>query len=135
MQIKKMYSIIKPQGPKVPWKRITCNNQASPKSTFISWLAILDRLVTENRLLVWQIPCDPCFFFCAGANEIVNHLFFDCSYSKVIWSSMIHVLGFTRHVLSFAYELQWIVKYCRKTDAKRRLIMMCFSETDYNVWL
>ncbi|XP_021768922.1 uncharacterized protein LOC110733214 [Chenopodium quinoa] len=50
MQIKKLYSIIKPHGPKVPWKRITCNNQASPKSIFVTWLAILDRLLLKGDL-------------------------------------------------------------------------------------
>ncbi|XP_021759142.1 uncharacterized protein LOC110724052 [Chenopodium quinoa] len=111
------------------------NNQASPKSIFVTWLAILDRLVTKDRLLVWQIPCDPCCFFYAGVDENVNHLFFDCSYSNVIWSSMLQILGFTRPVLSFADELHWIAKCCRKTDARSRLIVMYFSETVYNVWL
>ncbi|XP_021750486.1 uncharacterized protein LOC110716169 [Chenopodium quinoa] len=106
MQIEKLYSIIKPQGPKVSWKRITCNNQASPKSIFVTWLAILDRLVTKDRF-----------------------------YSNVISSSMLQILGFTRPVLSFADELHWITKCCKKTDARSRLIVMYFCETVYNVWL
>ncbi|XP_021732722.1 uncharacterized protein LOC110699537 [Chenopodium quinoa] len=56
-------------------------------------------------------------------------------YSKVIKASMLYALGFTRSVLSFTDELQWIIKYCRKTNVRSKLIVMCFSEADYNIWM
>ncbi|XP_021769540.1 uncharacterized protein LOC110733787 [Chenopodium quinoa] len=59
VQIKKIYDKIRAQGPKVSWKRIICNNNATPRSVFVLWLANWNMLLTKDRILKWNPVCDP----------------------------------------------------------------------------
>ncbi|KAG5615153.1 hypothetical protein H5410_014977 [Solanum commersonii] len=54
--IKDMYKTFRGELSKVPWRRMICNNQGSPKWTFILYLAIQRRFVATviwQRLLQW----------------------------------------------------------------------------------
>lgn len=44
---------------------LICNNKASPKSTFVLWMAIQNRLATKDRLMSWKISSDVCFLSAA----------------------------------------------------------------------
>ena len=48
--INKCYNLIRDPIIHVSWKRLVCNNRATPKSIFIAWLAVLNRLGTKSRL-------------------------------------------------------------------------------------
>ncbi|XP_021741304.1 uncharacterized protein LOC110707584 [Chenopodium quinoa] len=67
MSIAKLYARIRPQAPKVGWKRIVCNNQAAPKSIFITWLSLLDKFATKDRIVKWNAnvreQTGSCFYF------------------------------------------------------------------------
>ncbi|XP_021776079.1 uncharacterized protein LOC110739906 [Chenopodium quinoa] len=134
-KIKKMYKAIMIQAPKVTWRRVICNNLATPKSLFLTWLAVKNRLLTKDRLQHWNIQCDPACFLCNQSLETVQHLFFACDYSRAIWSQILKLLGFQRSVGCFDVELDWISKKCRKTRVKSRLLAMCFAESVYHIWL
>lgn len=73
--IRKLYAKLRTQGEKVSWRRITCNNSASPRSIFITWLALLNRLYTKDRMLLWHLPCSPDCSLCGQEDESVAHLF------------------------------------------------------------
>lgn len=48
------YQLLRLQAPN--WRKIICNNTASPSSLFICWLALSDRLATKDRMLKWGLP-------------------------------------------------------------------------------
>ncbi|XP_021763674.1 uncharacterized protein LOC110728323 [Chenopodium quinoa] len=135
MSIAKLYARIQPRAPKVGWKRIICNNQATTKSIFITWLAFLDKLATKDRIVKWNASCDPICFFCQNTCESVSHLFFYCPYSKTIWEQILKLLDVKKAVQPFHIEQQWIVKNCRKSSSKGRVYSMCFAEAIYRIWL
>ncbi|XP_056691739.1 uncharacterized protein [Spinacia oleracea] len=56
--IQKMYLHLRQNATAVSWKRIVCNSKASPKATFIVWLALQNRLATKERLLKWNMQID-----------------------------------------------------------------------------
>lgn len=87
--------------PKVSWRRLICNNKASPKSIFILWLSLWNRLVTKDRLIRWGINCDPICILCLEHQESVQHLCFECPYAKEIWSRILVLLKLNKLVLCF----------------------------------
>ncbi|XP_021719184.1 uncharacterized protein LOC110686882 [Chenopodium quinoa] len=123
-----------PQTDKVSWKRLVCINQASLKSIFITWLALQSRIVTKDRLIQWNINCDPLCFFCQKFDESVAHLFFSYSYSREIWQKILGLLKIQKIVQSFDLEQQWATRYCRKSSRKCRLYFKFFVETVHNIW-
>lgn len=91
-QIKKLYELIRPSAARVHWKRIICNNKASPKSLFITWLGIQNRLYTKDRMANWNLACDPVCVLCGQGAESAQHLFFACEYSQQVWGRVLRLL-------------------------------------------
>jgi ribonuclease HI len=82
------------------WKKVW-NKFAWPKCNFFSWL------VVQGKCLTWENLCKRGFqgpsmcVLCAGDEENISHLFFQCSFAKTIWHfwwSLWHMP--CRHVLS-----------------------------------
>ncbi|XP_010687483.2 uncharacterized protein LOC104901590 [Beta vulgaris subsp. vulgaris] len=48
--IKKAYELLQESFARLSWKRLICNNKATPKSKFILWMALLNRLATTDSI-------------------------------------------------------------------------------------
>ncbi|XP_071741014.1 uncharacterized protein [Rutidosis leptorrhynchoides] len=86
--IKQIWEDLREDSPKVDWNHVVWYSQAIPKHSFILWLAIKGRLLTQDRILKWNPTgnyiCDLCRC-CLDSHE---HLFFQCMYAKKVWGSM-----------------------------------------------
>ncbi|XP_021852492.1 uncharacterized protein [Spinacia oleracea] len=120
---------------KVPWRRVVCNNSATPKSLFILWLVIWKRVPTLNRLIKWNIVTSDNCLLCSSSSESVEHLFFECGFTFQIWQKVLNILQFTRSPTGFQAELDWIVKCSKKNGGRHKLLVMFFAETMYSIWL
>ncbi|XP_021747410.1 uncharacterized protein LOC110713262 [Chenopodium quinoa] len=132
MKIRKLYAFLRPQSQKVDWRRLVCNNRATPKSVFILLLVLWNRLVTKDRLLTWNIHCDPICLLCLQKAETVQHLLFECSYAHKVWKDVLKIQHYNRQILHIADEIKWLMKNCK---AKKGLLIMGFAETVYNIWI
>ncbi|XP_020890956.1 uncharacterized protein LOC110230943 [Arabidopsis lyrata subsp. lyrata] len=91
---------------------------ATPKHSFISWLAIKNRLATGDRMLTWQNGVDPSCVFCTQQIEDRDHLFFKCCYAEEIWS------GLSRKILGQKFTTSW-------SDVLR---ILTFQLAIYSIW-
>ncbi|GJX28615.1 putative RNA-directed DNA polymerase [Tanacetum coccineum] len=71
--------------PKVPWYKLVWFSQNIPRHAFMLWLAINQKLKTQDRLEVWQEVNDIKCSLCGVEPESHDHLFFDCCFSLEIW--------------------------------------------------
>ncbi|KAJ9536716.1 hypothetical protein OSB04_un000101 [Centaurea solstitialis] len=78
----------------VPWFDVCWFKHHIPKHSFCLWLAILNRLPTQDRLLQWGIGSDrmSCLL-CNGDMDSRDHLFFRCSYSSSFWKLVRNEIG------------------------------------------
>ncbi|XP_059310884.1 uncharacterized protein LOC132062306 [Lycium ferocissimum] len=97
--IKKMYVLKRDNFQKVHWKKLTCNNDGSPKWIFVLNLTAQNRLLTRDRLASWGITQDVICPLCNVENESANHLFFACTFSEGIWAKILAWQGIRRNVL------------------------------------
>ncbi|XP_021834954.1 uncharacterized protein [Spinacia oleracea] len=133
--ISKVYRGLQGDHTKVPWRRVICNNHASPRSIFITLLAVLNRLYTADRIQAWGINCSDVCVLCNSGKETVEHLFFECLFSAAVWQRVLRSIGISRRGNGFASELNVVVKRSRKTSGCSVLYVMCFTETVYHIWL
>jgi len=72
--------------PQVDWSKVIWFNQGIPRCSFITWLAVRDRLATGMRMHSWghNQPC----VFCGEPDELCDHLFFACPYTFMNWSEV-----------------------------------------------
>ncbi|XP_010665723.1 uncharacterized protein LOC104882982 [Beta vulgaris subsp. vulgaris] len=118
----------------VNWKRLICNNQATPKSKFILWLALHNRLATRDRLSKWNVPCRITCSLCDCANKSVQHLFFECSYDAAIWRSVYHIIHITSQGNTFEQECSKAIAKARGSTRVARIYITSFTETVYALW-
>ncbi|XP_021858307.2 uncharacterized protein [Spinacia oleracea] len=133
--IKNMYKCLKGESQKVEWKRLICNNSASPKSVFVLWLAIQNRLPTRDRLLSWHMDIDGTFTLCNQVDESVDHLFFNCDYASAVWDAVIQKVGHGETRPPFTEEITRAAKKSRKGKTKNKVFSLAFTETVYQIWL
>lgn len=131
----KLYALLRPQAPKVDWRRLICNNTATPCSVFITWLALNNKLMTRDRLSLWFQGCSVICPLCNIENESVSHLFFQWDYSAAVWMRALHLLHIQRPVLQLEQEVQWLSRFCRSKNIRHKICMMLFSECLYGIWL
>lgn len=58
---------------------------ATPKYSFLLWVAMRDRLSTGSRMAQWNISIDTSCISCQEPMESIGHLYFECPFSKQIW--------------------------------------------------
>ena len=80
-----LYTYMKGPQPRVSWASIVWFSYGIPRHSFHSWLVLLDRCPTKDRLIGWGMNVDPVCLLCNTSHESRNHLYFECSYSSLIW--------------------------------------------------
>lgn len=71
-----------------PWTQGVLFSKATLKFSFITWLAMLDRLSTMDRVSKWSIGVDDVCVLCRTSPESQSHIFFDCLFSSFIWKKL-----------------------------------------------
>lgn len=74
----------KEEHPPVIWSKLVWFSNAIPKHSFILWLAVRGKLLTQDRMQSWQGDGNSRCAFCKQQQDSLNHLFFDCFFSKEI---------------------------------------------------
>jgi len=69
----------------VEWHDIVWFKNAVPRHSFLLWVAVQQKLTTQNRLHRFGIHGPNRCSLCLRNNEDHSHLFFECSYTKAIW--------------------------------------------------
>ncbi|XP_048637583.1 uncharacterized protein LOC125609990 [Brassica napus] len=71
----------------VQWSTIVWFSQRVPRFSFITWLALCDRLSTGHRMHKWGQP-QVCIL-CGESDETRDHLYFACPYTYTLWLKVV----------------------------------------------
>ncbi|XP_020259105.1 uncharacterized protein LOC109835548 [Asparagus officinalis] len=130
-----LYEALSPTVPQVPWFNTVWEKMKYPKHSFICWLAVQNRLLTQDRLLMMGIIQSNSCCLCLGAGpEDRDHLFFDCVYSQNVWNRVMCWLKFKWRSCSWSYLLDWFNNCLRGRGFKKGIKRMAFSVTLYKIW-
>ncbi|KAL0856090.1 hypothetical protein Bca101_061243 [Brassica carinata] len=76
---------IRQKAPTVFWSKVVWFKENIPRNAFVTWMAMLRRLPTRDRLRNWGLNVlADCVLCCTGV-ETHHHLFFECDFSSSIW--------------------------------------------------
>lgn len=132
--IKRVYAKLRPVGMKVPWGRLLCNNAATPRSIFVLWLTLHQKLSTFDMLRKWHLNVPVMCAVCGVQEESIRHLFFECTLSAQLWSDALHVLKQSRIPQSWDDELALVLAAARKKQQYAKLHVIFFTEIVYCIW-
>ncbi|XP_019092327.1 PREDICTED: uncharacterized protein LOC109129138 [Camelina sativa] len=82
---KETWEQVRHRSPMVPWAEIVWFKQHVPRYSFIAWLAMLNRLPTQDKLHRWGMNVPTSCVLCSSGVESHAHLFFECPFSTDLW--------------------------------------------------
>ncbi|XP_020258446.1 uncharacterized protein LOC109834839 [Asparagus officinalis] len=133
IQLSDLYDAISPVSTLVPWFGTVWESSNYPRHSFISWLAIQNRLLTQDRLIRRGIININCCRFCSGS-ESRDHLFFECCYSSDVWVKVMNWLQFRWRSCKWDQVLNWFCSKLRGRGFKQKLKKLALTSTIYSIW-
>jgi len=103
------------------------------KYSFITWIAIHNRLTTGDRLPKWNVGASGNYFLRGEEVETRDHLFFSCSYSSQVWSALAH------GILDHRFTTSWrsiipLISAKSTTPIYTFTLRYVFQITIYSLW-
>lgn len=128
-----VYNKLCEEGSLVPWFRTIWTKSGIPRHNFLSWLFVLNRCPTRDRIMHWGHQTNPLCLLCNQYDENIDHLFFMCQYSWNLWGSLslrcgIHPERAWDRVLA---QIQTICP----SSIKGTLLRLCWKGCIYWTWM
>lgn len=83
-----IWDSIRHRSAAVPWYNIVWHKHHIPRYSFILWLAILKKLLTNDVTRAYSNRSPSRCPICSLVKETFDHLFFNCSYSSEVFSTV-----------------------------------------------
>ncbi|XP_039025015.1 uncharacterized protein LOC120158175 [Hibiscus syriacus] len=129
-----IWDIIRISREKVVWHRLIWFPAHIPKISLISWMAILDRLPTKDRLTRFGLIVDNVCGLCGTGMESRVHLFADCSYAKDVWDSFLIACGLSHEFHSWDELLHWLLVNLKGKSIRVRILKLAWTGYLYFIW-
>ena len=84
-----IWNELRPKKEKNEWSRLLWTSLSIPKYVIVSWMTVLNKLPTMDRMLEWGLEIDGKCRLCQDGMESRDHLFFGCSFAKEVWRSVL----------------------------------------------
>ncbi|GAA0172354.1 intercellular signal molecule [Lithospermum erythrorhizon] len=128
--VRSMYEQLRHHGDSVKWKRLILQPSNIARHSFITWLLVRGRLETKDRVRKWLPRVDEkCVFF--PEKENMQHLFFHCEYSGVIWRKLLGMLNVYGDSQCWDQEIQWLMEWHGKGQLQTLLMKLGLCATVY----
>lgn len=130
---RRTWSLLRTAKPQVNWHKNVWFSFSTPKYSFMSWLAMHNRISTGDRMLIWGNVTNPGCILCQHQLETREHLFFDCRYSKEIWLNLTCKL-FPSRSSSRWQDVTALLSDPSLPKLELYLLRYSFQVTLYSVW-
>ena len=118
--------------PRFDWCRLVWFSSMVPKTSFFLWLAVRERLGTQDRLR-HPIPDILCLL-CSVVQENHDHLFFGCPSTFQIWSSVCDHGGFLVSRLPWRDLITWASAEWAGSSLAKLICWLCLTSKVYFIW-
>lgn len=127
------WNIIRDKSSKVSWFKGVWFSGATPRFSFLIWIAIHNRLSTGDRILRWNPQAISTCWLCKVDNETRDHLFFECDYSDKVWKGTVKSLAGRRNLSDWSRVVQVAVNGLHG-KVQTFLFRYCFQAVAYALW-
>ncbi|KAG7588823.1 Reverse transcriptase zinc-binding domain [Arabidopsis suecica] len=105
---KDVWNAVRISNPVKSWAPLVWHKAVIPRHVITSWLFILDRNPTLDRLSTWGFDIELDCLLCGLAHESRNHLFFECVFSTEVWRLVTQRLQISSPPLLWDQILLWL---------------------------
>ncbi|XP_018512880.1 uncharacterized protein LOC108871187 [Brassica rapa] len=131
---KETWKFLRPRAAAKDWSKVVWFKNMVPKHAFNFWVANLDRLPVNERLVQWGLMDIGTCTFCSTDEETRDHLLFSCRFAVEIWDRVKHRLGAPRIFFTSGQAMiGWLVQQ-RWSPRRRLLSLIVCQATVYHIW-
>ncbi|GKB99496.1 RNA-directed DNA polymerase, eukaryota, reverse transcriptase zinc-binding domain protein [Tanacetum coccineum] len=80
-------------GAKMEWYPVIWYNMSIPKHTFVVWMALQNKLMTQENIAKWKDDDGMKCSLCQCCMDSIEHLFFMCPYTNAVWGEIQKMLN------------------------------------------
>ncbi|KAF8091729.1 hypothetical protein N665_0437s0017 [Sinapis alba] len=131
-RISQVYGKLYDERIPVSWYDMVWNKSGIPRHRFLSWMFVLNRYPTKNRITSWRLSTNPTCVPCNLSNESRNHLFFSCSFSWNIWPPFALICGLQSE--SSWDRVMAQIQAVARNSSKGILLRICWKASIYWIW-
>jgi hypothetical protein len=121
--------------PIVDWYNIVWFASAIPRHSFFLWLAFHKAISPREKMCGWGFEGDSLFLFCRASIESQSHLFFECSFSRRIWSSLMNDCSVSYYPSKWDEVAIWSITAMKGSTLESSIWKLCFGAAVYHLWL
>lgn len=115
------------------WASMVWHPAAVPKHAINSWLFMLNRNPTMDRLLSWELDVEGICLLCGTHQESRNHLFFECAFSAEVWRAALLRLRVYNAPTSWESVIDWLSAF--SGDRQHKLVVLqIWQGCLYEIW-
>ena len=109
-------------------------NLCVPRTSFILWLAIRNRLATKDRIHSFTPNCGTTCVLCRADQESHSHLFFECSYSERVWRNVISKCDWPWQSSSWQSLIEAMSTQWKGKQLQNYIKKLCLAVIVYVIW-
>ncbi|XP_050222168.1 uncharacterized protein LOC126672261 [Mercurialis annua] len=118
----------------VSWNKVVWYPGMIPRHSFVTWLAIMGRLNTNDKLMRWGVIQSNVCSLCNTHTETIGHLYFDYSFSANIWSNILRISGDIRPENCLRREISFLTRRANERSKKSKARRLWFNAAVYHIW-
>ncbi|PWA66526.1 RNA-directed DNA polymerase, eukaryota, Reverse transcriptase zinc-binding domain protein [Artemisia annua] len=119
---------------KVCWNKLVWYPQCIPKHSFVLWLAIKNKLLTQDKLLKWYpskvLQCS----LCNNGTDSHDHLFFQCNYAQEVWTEIKKMAKINSNAALWYDHVMEMSSIQSHNSIWSIIKKLCFAATIYFIW-
>jgi len=97
------------------------------------WLVFRGALVTKEKMCGWGFGGDTLCRFCYSTQENIEHLFFQCSFSRRVWRAAMEGC-MTRPEIEWEKVKDWYEAKFTGRSLMANLCRLCLAASIYHLW-
>ena len=105
-----------------------------PKYSFILWLALQQKMAIKSKLVHWGTVDDDTCVLCNSCSETLDHIFFQCACSIVVWKSLLKKCRIHRGVMHWRREITWFTRKASRKSLMCRIRRVLIAASVYWLW-
>ena len=132
--IRKVYSELHDGGDVVRWSKLIWFSQNIPKHAFVLWLAVQNKLMTQDKVRNWGSYDLMMCPLCSKDMDSHSHLFFKCQYSAQLWQEVAKKMGVDCGNMEWNDIVTELVEKLNGNSVGSIIRRVCLAASVYLIW-
>lgn len=129
------WNLVRDVGNVMDWSKVVWVPNHIPKHSFFVWKTMIKRVLTQSRLCKMGILQTSQCYLCWNGTKTLDHLYFDCAFTKDVWETMLKEIHPTRRrARNYVNECEWILKTYKGNDVAFQIASFAFNGSLYHIW-